>query len=62
MTSCCSSMVGRRIETPNTAHGQSTEPLPFHSMSQFPYRPRTSGFRTVLNTGSTFEAITQGPR
>ena len=22
---------------PNTAHGQSTEPLPFHSMSQFPY-------------------------
>ena len=21
----------------NTAHGQSTEPLPFHAMSQFPY-------------------------
>jgi len=23
----------------NTAHGQSTDPLPFHGMSQFPYRP-----------------------
>jgi hypothetical protein len=23
----------------NTAHGQSTHPLPFHSMSQFPYGP-----------------------
>ena len=25
---------------PNTAHGQSTQPLPFHSMSQFPYGPK----------------------
>lgn len=24
---------------PNTAHGQSTHPLPFHAMSQFPYGP-----------------------
>jgi tetratricopeptide (TPR) repeat protein len=26
----------------NTAHGQSTHPLPFHAMSKFPYGPRES--------------------
>jgi hypothetical protein len=47
---------------PNTAHGQSTEPLPFHSMSKFPYGaderyPADEDHRAYARTYNTRPAL-----
>jgi hypothetical protein len=44
----------------HTAFGQSVEPLPFHAMSQYPYKDGVS--RTMSRTGNSGMNITRGRR